>query len=87
MPKLLRRFPNLYGELSDAYLVLKCDHEYAGKFLTEFQDKLFFGTDICSFRHHFGMRELLLELRDSGRISETVFGKIARENAIRFFDL
>jgi predicted TIM-barrel fold metal-dependent hydrolase len=87
MPKLLRRYPNLYGELSDAYGALSRDDEYGPKFVTEFQDRLLFGTDICHFGHQFPLRDLLLQWRDSKKISQTVFNKIARENAIRMFDL
>lgn len=85
--KLFRRYPNLYGELSDAYPSLVRDSEYGSKFLTEFQDRLLFGTDICSFSHEFKTMELLLEWRDKKKITEEVFKKIARENAIKLFNL
>jgi predicted TIM-barrel fold metal-dependent hydrolase len=84
---LFRRFPNLMGELSDAFIVLNCDHDYAAKFLTEFQDRLMFGTDICGFRHPFNILKLLLELRENGTLSETAFQKITRENAVAYFNL
>ncbi|MCG2660734.1 MAG: amidohydrolase family protein, partial [Kiritimatiellae bacterium] len=80
-PKLLRRYPNLYGELSDASHALERDHEYGPKFLTEFQDRLFFGTDFCCVGMPFSMLDLLLEWRATKKISEKVFNKIARENA------
>ena len=57
------------------------------KFLTEFQDRLLFGTDICCFDMPFPMTELLVEWRDTRKISEEVFNKIARENAIKLFGL
>ena len=87
VPKLFRRYPNLLGELSDAFQMLNCDHEYGPKFLTEFQDRLFFGTDICFAAMPFNTMNLLLKWREEKKISETVFRKIARENAIRFFNL
>ncbi len=84
---LFRRFPNLMGELSDAFTVLNCDHIYASKFMTEFQDRLMLGTDICSFGHKFCMLELLKELHSECLISDTVFRKIGHDNAVKYFDL
>ncbi len=86
-PKLFRRYPNLYGELSDAFRALSRDSEYGPKFLAEFQDRLCFGTDICHFEQPFRLRQLLLDWRDSGRISETVFRKVARENTMKLLGL
>jgi predicted TIM-barrel fold metal-dependent hydrolase len=89
VPKLLRRYPNLYGDLSDPspWNALKRDPEYGPRFLTEFQDRLLFGTDICHFEMPFWMVDLLNEWRDAGKISEEVFAKVARENAVRLLGL
>jgi predicted TIM-barrel fold metal-dependent hydrolase len=85
----MRKYPNLYGELNDsAWTFLQRDHSYAIKFINEFQDRLFFATDYCSIRQErFNMLELLKEWRNSGKLTEAVFNKIARGNAIRIFDL
>jgi predicted TIM-barrel fold metal-dependent hydrolase len=56
--------------------------------MTEFQDRLLFGLDIC--RPPEGIPELvefLLELKDSGKLSNEIFNKIARGNAIKLLDL
>ena len=66
VPKLFRCYPNLLGELSDAFRM---------------------GTDICFASMPFKTMDLLLKWRGEKKISETVFRKIARENAIRFFNL
>jgi len=89
VPKLLRRYPNLYGDLSDftAHNALARDPEYGQAFLTEFQDRLMFGTDLCSPKMPVPLIDLLLDWRKSGKISRTVFNRVARENAIRLFDL
>jgi len=87
VPTLFRRYGNLYGELSDAAQPLRRDPEYGARILTEFQDRLLFGTDLCGVGQPFSTRDLLLEWRQEGRISEEVFAKIARENATRLFHL
>ncbi|OGV38836.1 MAG: hypothetical protein A2020_12960 [Lentisphaerae bacterium GWF2_45_14] len=89
VPKLFRRYPNLYGDLSDAspWNALARDSEYGPKFLNEFQDRLLFGTDICAFDTPFPMVDLLLEWHDKKKISKEVFCKIARENARKLFKL
>lgn len=89
VPKLLRRYPNLYGDLSDAspHNALARDPDYGPKFLTEFQDRLLFGTDLCSPQQALPMIDLLIDWRDSGKITEEVFNKVARENAIKLLEL
>lgn len=89
VPKLFRRYPNLYGDLSDPSPcnALARDPEYGPKFLTEFQDRLLFGTDICFFEMSFPIVDLLLEWRDTKKISEGVFNKVARENAVNLLGL
>jgi predicted TIM-barrel fold metal-dependent hydrolase len=89
VPKLLRRYPNLYGDLSagSGFNALSRNPEYAVQFLNEFQDKLLFGTDICVFTQKIELPNFLNGLRESGKISNIVFNKIARENAIRILGL
>lgn len=83
VPKLFRRYPNLYGDLSanSGCNALKRDPAYAVKFLNEFHDRLLFGTDICAPDTPTPLVDFLLDLRASGKISEIVFKKIARDNA------
>lgn len=89
VPKLFRRYPNLYGDLSDGSPcnALSRDPDYGPKFLTEFQDRLMFGTDICVFEMPFTIIDLLVKWRDTKKITEQVFNKIARENAIKLLGL
>ena len=86
-PQLLRACDNLYGELSDALPFLEDDPEYAAAFLTEFQDRLFYGSDTCQATQPFRLKAFLEELNASGRLGDEAFAKIARTNAIRFFRL
>ncbi len=89
VPRLMRRYPNLYGDLSagSGHNALARDRGYAAGFLDEFQDRLLFGTDICTPDTPAPLADMLRELRDSGRISQTVFNKIARENAVKLLGL
>ena len=89
VPKLLRLYPNLYGDLSDgtAFNAINRDHDYGPKFLTEFQDRLLYGTDLCSPEMPLPLIDLLIEWRDTKKISEEVFNKVARENAVKLFGL
>jgi hypothetical protein len=88
----MRKYPNLHGDLSagSGCNALMRDREYAAKFMTEFQDQLYFGTDICSTRNFDFARNyisFLLEMRDNGEITAEVFEKIARGNARKLFGI
>lgn len=89
VPKLLRKYENLYGDLSagSGCNALTRDEEYAIKFMTEFQDRLLFGTDICAPDTPTPLVDFLLKMRNEQKISEEIFEKIARKNAIRLLKL
>ncbi len=86
----MRKYPNLYGDISagSGCNALTRDPEYAVKFMTEFQDRLLFGLDICEApKDTPGLVTFLLEMKDSGKISLEIFNKIARGNAIGLLKL
>ena len=92
VPKLFRKFENLHGDLSDptAYNAFARDDEYGPQFMEEFCDRLYFGTDICGPgvpQYIVDMINLLTDWRDSKKISEKTFNKIAKENAIKLFGI
>lgn len=89
VPKLMRRYENLYGDLSagSGYYALYRDPDYAIGFLNEFQDRLLFGTDLVAPDTPAPLVDFLLDLRREGRLNETVFAKIARENAVKLLGL
>ena len=89
VPQFFRRYENVYGDLSagSGCNALKRDQDYAVQFLNEFQDRLLFGTDICAPDTPTPLVDFLFELRSDGRITEEVFQKVARENAIKLLDL
>lgn len=87
--RLLRAYPNLYGDLSDwnPWNALSRDATYGPRFVEEFQDRLLFGTDIVGPDMPFQMADLLREWRAAGKIGETAFRKVARENAVALLGL
>ncbi len=89
VPKLFRRYENLLGDLSagSGHNALARDEDYAVKFLNEFQDRLFFGLDICAPDTPARLIDFLLKLKNEGKISETVFNKVARENTVKLLAL
>ena len=91
VPKLLRRYPNLFGDLSagSGANALMRDPDYAVSFLNEFQDRLCFGMDVCLelTDENAKLAYFLIKLRDEGKISDAVFRKVARENAVRILGL
>ncbi len=89
VPRLMQEYPNLYGDLSagSGCNALARDREYAIKFLNEFQDRLFFGLDICNPEGGTPLVDFLVGLRKGGQITDEVFRKIARTNAINLLGI
>lgn len=85
--RLLRAYPNLHGELSDAAPYLAADPDYAGRFLNEFSDRLLMGTDYCCVGMPFASWDLLRAWRRDGRLSAEVFDRVAGGNARRLLKL
>ncbi|MBR5446047.1 MAG: amidohydrolase family protein [Clostridia bacterium] len=88
---LMREYENLTCDLSagSGSNALTRDPENAVAFLTEFQDRIYYGCDICaSFNtHQFVFREFIDGLAASGAISETVYRKVCRDNAAALLGL
>lgn len=89
VPKLLRKYPNLMGDLSDftAYNAIARDENYGPRFLSEFADRLYFGTDMCFEDMQVDLDSLLISWKEQGKISESTFRKIAYENAEKLLGL
>lgn len=89
VPKLFRRYPNLYGDLSanSGFNALARNPQYAVEFIQQFQDRLMYGTDICTADARLPLARFLQDLCDQGRIAPEVFAKVARENAVRLLEL
>ena len=57
------------------------------RFLSEFEDRLYFGTDMVSATMPVATDKQLLSWRQQGKISETTFRKIAYDNAAKLLDI
>ena len=85
--ELMRKYPNLNGDMSagSGANAMMRDPEFAYEFLEEFQDRLFFGLDICAPQDS-GIRVQLGEFLDEamlkGKISYPAYEKISRGNAL-----
>ena len=86
---LFRTYPNLCGDLSagSGFNAVSRDPAFGYAFMEEFQDRLYFGTDICSPTNYGHPMLKLAEFLDegvmSGNLSEEAYYKISRGNALK----
>jgi uncharacterized protein len=86
---LMRKYPNLMGDLSanSGFTAISRDEKFGLEFFDEFQDRLFFGTDITNPTTPGPLRDYLLKIRAEGKMPEAIFQKVARANAVRLLKL
>ncbi len=87
--KLFKSYPNLYADLSasSGYNAITRDRQYGYKLLTEFQDRLLFGTDLCHIGQETSIVDYFKDILERGIISETVHRKITQTNAEKILKL
>jgi len=86
---LLRKYPNLWVEISagsGANAMLR-DIGYAVNFISEFSDRIMFGTDICYDDQPVPQTGFLEDLLETKRVSPDIFEAIAHGNAERLLNL
>lgn len=92
IPELMRKYPNLCGDLSagSGCNAMMRDPDFGYAFMEEFQDRLFYGTDICSpndITHiRVKMGPFLEEGVASGKLSLQACEKISWRNAQRLLE-
>ncbi|NMA09250.1 MAG: hypothetical protein GX929_09080 [Clostridiales bacterium] len=92
VPELLRKYPNLRGDMSagSGCNAIMRDPAFGYAFIEEFQNQLFFGTDICDPRDitSFMLRlsHFLDEAVEKRYISETAYAKVCRMNALAILE-
>lgn len=83
--QLMREYGNLYCDLSagSGSRAMMCDPEYTAKFLTEFSDRIFYGSDVSGSKQVFQYEfvDFLEKLYQEGGISLDTYEKICYKNA------
>ena len=85
----MREYPNLHGDLSagSGYNAISRDPEFGAQFLEEFQDRLYFGTDIANVPQELPIVEYFQQIRRDGLISVSAYEKITWKNATKLLRL
>jgi uncharacterized protein len=83
VPELMRKYPNLLGDLSagSGFRAISRDPEFGYGFMEEFQDRLFWGTDIANVPQNLPIVNYFNELKSKKLISEEAYEKITWKNA------
>lgn len=87
--ELMRRYPNLHGDLSagSGLNAIRRDPAFGRRFLEEFQDRLYFGTDIASDPQELECVPYFRKLNQDRLISDEAFDKITWRNAAQLLGL
>ncbi|MCK5802763.1 MAG: amidohydrolase family protein [Lentisphaeria bacterium] len=86
---LFRTYPNLLGDLSagSGFNAISRDPEFGYGFMEEFQDRLYFGTDIANDPQTLDIVPYFENLKVERLISEAAWEKIAWRNAQKLLGL
>lgn len=91
LSKLMREYGNLYADLSagSGSNAMMRDPEFAAKFMEEFQDRIYYGADVCNPEQTFQYKflEFLENLCETKCISQEVYEKIMYKNAEKLLGL
>ena len=87
--ELMREYPNLCGDLSagSGHNAITRDIDFGLAFLEEFQDRLFFGTDICHQKQDVPQIPFFRRVGAERLISREAYEKITWRNANRLLGL
>jgi len=87
--ELMRAHRSLCGDLSagSGHNAVSRDPAFGYRFLDEFQDRLFFGTDICAPSNKTPLVGFLNDAVAGGHISREAYEKIAWRNTARLLGL
>jgi len=87
--ELMRKYPNLHGDLSagSGFNAISRDPEFGYTFMEEFQDRLYWGTDIANVPQELPIVSYFLKLKEEKLISQEAYEKITWQNANRLLNL
>lgn len=87
--ELMRKYKNLHADLSagSGCNAMTRDEEFGCRFLEEFGERVYFGTDVCAVSHfNRPMTRLsawLDRMMQTGKISYDTYKNVCRDNALR----
>ena len=86
--ELMRKYPNLTADLSahSGYNAVSRDPEFGYQFIEEFQDRLYFATDICDPRNEMKLSFWLDDAYESDGITSEAYVKVCRNNALKLLE-
>ncbi len=89
LPYMLDKYPNLYCDLSanSGGQAIMRDEEFGLAFLEKYQDRLMFGTDMVNKGMNFPLSNWLDDKHKEGKLSDSAYKKICRENAKKVFKI
>ena len=87
--ELMRKYPNLHGDLSagSGFNAISRDPEFGYRFMEEFQDRLYWGTDIANVPQKLPIVDYFHKLEAEKLISRAAYDKITWQNANRLLKL
>jgi len=87
--ELMREYPGLHGDLSagSGFNAISRDPEFGYRFMEEFQDRLYFATDIANVPQELPIVPYFAELKEKELISAEAHEKITWKNAAQLFGL
>ncbi len=87
--ELMREYPNLHGDLSagSGLNAISRDIEFGCLFMEEFQDRLYFGTDIATNGQKLPQIDFFNRLKNEKLISQQTHDKITWKNAVELLNL
>lgn len=88
LPELMDKYPNLYGDLSagSGFNAVSRDPEFGYAFIEKYQDRLYFGTDICAPENDMELSFWLDDAVNNGHISQAAYEKVSRTNALKLLE-
>ncbi len=86
---LMRSYPNLHADLSagSGYNAISRDPEFGYRFMEEFQDRLYFGTDVARVPYDLPIIPYFRELKEKRLIPDVAYEKITWYNAVRLMNI
>ena len=87
--ELMRTYPNLHGDLSadSGCNAISRDPEFGYAFMEEFQDRLYFGTDIAQSAQNIPQIDYFKKLKTENLISKEAYEKITWKNAAKLLGI